>query len=490
MAKRSRNTVKRKRRRLIFGIELAVLLVLVGVLFVYANITNKLGKIDTSDSADSADVKVMKGYTNIALFGVDSRDENLDSSNSDTTIVASINNDTKEVKLVSIYRDTYLNIGQDKDKYDKANAAYAIGGPVQAMSMLNTNMDLNIKNYVAVDFSALVKVIDLLGGLDVDLSYEEIEHMNNYCVETSEKTGASYEPIEKPDPKPEDESKILGTYHLNGVQATSYCRIRYTSGWDMKRTERQRYIISLMVEKAKKASLSTLNDIMDEVFPMIKTNFTKTDLVQLGMGILSYQLGDTQGFPKSNIMGEDVKDAIGLDCVVPTTLEANVKQLHAFLFEQEDYSPSETVLKRSDYIAAHTGFGNDYVSDELKQYISDRESALDDEENSDSEEEIDTQSDTGSENSAADDTSAYSQEYSSSDNYSNGNSNYNDYDDSDYDYEDNSDDYSGYGNNNGYYNNYNEDNGDDDEYGSHNSGESDYSDSGYSDDNTYSEGEE
>ena len=172
MAKRSRNTVKRKRRRLIFGIELVVLLVLVGVLFVYANITNKLGKIDISDSADSADVKVneqvvgskvMKGYTNIALFGVDSREENLDSSNSDTTIVASINNDTKEVKLVSIYRDTYLNIGKDKDKYDKANAAYAIGGPVQSMSMLNTNMDLNIKNYVAVDFNALVKVIDLLG---------------------------------------------------------------------------------------------------------------------------------------------------------------------------------------------------------------------------------------------------------------------------------------------------------------------------------------
>lgn len=202
MAKRSRNTVKRKRRRLIFGIELVVLLVLVGVLFVYANITNKLGKIDISDSADVkvneqvVGSKVMKGYTNIALFGVDSRDENLDSSNSDTTIVASINNDTKEVKLVSIYRDTYLNIGQDKDKYDKANAAYAIGGPVQSMSMLNTNMDLNIKNYVAVDFNALVKVIDLLGGLDVDLSYEEIEHMNNYCVETSEKTGASYEPIE------------------------------------------------------------------------------------------------------------------------------------------------------------------------------------------------------------------------------------------------------------------------------------------------------
>lgn len=476
MAKRSKNAAKRKRRRLLFGIELVVLLVLVGVLFVYANITNKLGKIDTSDSADSADVKVneqvvgskvMKGYTNIALFGVDSRDENLDSSNSDTTIVASINNDTKEVKLVSIYRDTYLNIGENKDKYDKANAAYAIGGPVQSMSMLNTNLDLNIKNYVSVDFNALVKVIDLLGGLDVDLSYEEIVHMNNYCVETSEKTGASYEPIEEPDPKPENESEILGTYHLNGVQATSYCRIRYTSGWDMKRTERQRYIISLMVEKAKKASLSTLNDIMDEVFPMIKTNFTKTELIQLGMGILSYQLGDTQGFPKSNIMGEDVKNAIGLDCVVPTTLEANVKQLHAFLFDQEDYKPSETVLKRSDYIASHTGFGNDYVSDELKQYISDRKSTLEDEEDSDASEETDTQSEIEDENSETEDTPVYTEEYSDSGSDNSSGSSY------DYEDEDDEDSYSGYGNNNGYYNNSNSNNN------NSSSTNNDYSDNDY-----------
>lgn len=503
MAKRSRNTAKRKRRRLIFGIELVVLLVLVGILFVYANINNKLGKI-TTDSSDSEDIKVneqvvgskvMKGYTNIALFGVDSRDENLDSSNSDTTIVASINNDTKEVRLVSIYRDTYLNIGEEKDKYDKANAAYAIGGPVQSMSMLNTNLDLNIQNYVSVDFNALVKVIDLLGGLDVDLSYEEIVHMNNYCVETSEKTGASYEPIEKPDPKPENESEILGTYHLNGVQATSYCRIRYTSGWDMKRTERQRYIISLMVEKAKKASLSTLNDIMDEVFPMIKTNFTKTELIQLGMGILSYQLGDTQGFPESNIMGEDVKNAIGLDCVVPTTLEANVKQLHAFLFDQENYTPSETVLKRSDYIAAHTGFGNDYVSDELKQYISDRESTLD-EDDSDSSEETDTQSETDSESSNTEDTPVYTDESSDVGSSSSTGSSYNYEDDSDYE-----ESYSGYGNNNGYYNNnhnYDSSNNDNnDNNGYDNSYEEDYSndygsedesaDSGTYEENNYSE---
>ena len=223
---------------------------------------------------------------------MDTREEDLEHSNSDTTIIASINNDTKEVKLVSVYRDTYLNVG--KDEYDKCNAAYAIGGPVQSMSMINTNLDLDITRYVAVDFKALVKAIDLLGGLDVDLSYEEIVHMNNYCVETSEKTGVDYKPIEEPDPKPENEAEILGSYHLNGVQATSYCRIRYTQGWDMKRTERQRYIISLMVDKAKKASISQLNDLMDEVFPLIKTNFSKSELLKLGMGILSYELKETQ----------------------------------------------------------------------------------------------------------------------------------------------------------------------------------------------------
>ena len=382
MARRNKASARRRRRRVLFGLELFVLLLLVGGLLIYAKLNNSLDKMDLDESGEkNAHVEVneqvvgskaLKGYTNIALFGVDTREEDLEHSNSDTTIIASINNDTKEVKLVSVYRDTYLNVG--KDEYDKCNAAYAIGGPVQSMSMINTNLDLDITRYVAVDFKALVKAIDLLGGLDVDLSYEEIVHMNNYCVETSEKTGVDYKPIEEPDPKPENEAEILGSYHLNGVQATSYCRIRYTQGWDMKRTERQRYIISLMVDKAKKASISQLNDLMDEVFPLIKTNFSKSELLKLGMGILSYELKETQGFPKSSIMGEDVKSAIGLDCVVPTTLEANVKQLHAFLFEEETYSPSSIVLERSDYIAGHTGFGNSWVSDELKSYITERES--------------------------------------------------------------------------------------------------------------------
>lgn len=389
MAKKNKSVRRRRKRRVLFGIELFVLLILVGGLFIYAKVNEKMNKLDldnnNSEEASQVEVnedvigsKTLKGFTNIALFGVDNREENVKSGQSDTTIIASINNDTKEVKLVSLYRDTYVNIGNDV--YTRCNAAYNTGGPTQAMSMINTNLDLNITNYVAVNFKALATAIDCLGGLDVDMTYVEIKNMNDYCVETAKVTGMDYEPIEMPEYPGDDkqESEIIGTYHLNGVQATSYCRIRYTSGWDMKRTERQRYIISLIVEKAKKASLSTLNDIMDEVFPMIATDFSKSDLIKLGMGILSYKLGETSGFPTSNMMGEEVKRSpVGEDYVIPTTLETNVKALHQFLFGEESYEPSETVKQRSDYIAGFSGFGNSYVSDEQKAFISERASTYD-----------------------------------------------------------------------------------------------------------------
>lgn len=441
MAKKNKSVRRRRKRRVLFGIELFVLLILVGGLFIYAKVNEKMNKLnlDNNNSEEASQVEVnedvigsktLKGFTNIALFGVDNREEDVKSGQSDTTIIASINNDTKEVKLVSLYRDTYVNIGNDK--YTRCNAAYNNGGPTQAMSMINTNLDLNITNYVAVNFKALATAIDCLGGLDVEMTYVEIKNMNDYCVETSEVTGMDYEPIEMPEYPGDDkqESEILGTFHLNGVQATSYCRIRYTSGWDMKRTERQRYIISLIVEKAKKASLSTLNDIMDQVFPMIATDFSKSELIKLGMGILSYKLGETSGFPTSNIMGEEVKRSpVGQDYVIPTTLETNVKALHQFLFGDENYEPSETVKQRSDYIAGFSGFGNAYVSDEQKGFISERASTYDGSSLSQSSSGTSTYSDT--DDSDYSDYSDYS-DSGSSDYSDSGSSDYNDSGSSDY----------------------------------------------------------
>ena len=413
---------KKKRhigRKILFGVEILVLILLVGVLFLYTQINKRMDRLNFTQAADEQEVQinesvagseVLSGYTNIALFGVDKRAEDEGAyGNSDTAIIASINNDTKEVRLVSLYRDTYMRVDEDEygnGIYNKCNSAYLRGGPMQAVNMINTNMDLDIENYVAVDFSAMATVVDCLGGLDIPMSYEEIEHMNNHCVETSQQTGMDYTPIEKPDPAPEDQSQILGTYHLNGVQVTAYCRIRQTASGDQGRTERQRLVLDLLAEKAKSASLTTLNDIVDQVFPLIQTNFSKSQLIRLGTSILTYSMGENSGFPVDYVMGGDLTVPVtGLDCIIPTTLETNVKYLHEFLFSDEDYQPSETVTIRSDFVVDRTGFGESYVADERKYLLDDGES---------SEDSSDSSEDTGSYEDSSVESYSYNTEDDSS----------------------------------------------------------------------------
>ena len=351
---------RKKSKKILFILEIVVLLLFIGGLFVYGQISAKLDKIDIQET-DLADQDIvtndqapqMTGYTTYALFGLDhrSKNEKLNTENSDTIIIASINNDTKAVKLVSVYRDTLLNVKDDT--YSKANSAYALGGPTNAVSMLYTNLDLNITDYVAIDFNALVTVVDCLGGLDIPLSYAEIVHMNNYCVETSEETGKSYTPVELPDPKPEDEEAIVDTYHLNGVQATSYCRIRYTASLDMGRTERQRRVIQMIVDKAKKAGLSTIFDIMDQVFPMVKTSVSKTEILKMIPAMIGYSIDETTGFPNDYKFAQ-VKGSV----IVPTTLESNVLKIHQFLYGDASYTPTQDVLNRSAQITNIAGGGD------------------------------------------------------------------------------------------------------------------------------------
>ena len=351
---------RKKSKKILFILEIVVLLLFIGGLFVYGQISAKLDKIDIQET-DLADQDIvtndqapqMTGYTTYALFGLyhRSKNEKLNTENSDTIIIASINNDTKAVKLVSVYRDTLLNVKDDT--YSKANSSYAFGGPTNAVSMLNTNLDLNITDYVAIDFNALVTVVDCLGGLDIPLSYAEIVHMNNYCVETSEETGKSYTPVELPDPKPEDEEAIVDTYHLNGVQATSYCRIRYTASLDMGRTERQRRVIQMIVDKAKKAGLSTIFDIMDQVFPMVKTSVSKTEILKMIPAMIGYSIDETTGFPNDYKFAQ-VKGSV----IVPTTLESNVLKMHQFLYGDTSYTPTQDVLNRSAQITNIAGGGD------------------------------------------------------------------------------------------------------------------------------------
>ena len=347
--KSGKKSKKRKKVKMItFAIEAVVLVVLLVALYVL-NRTELFSKVTYDDEVVQESVnelteealETMEQYTNIALFGLDTRQAGAlgKGNRSDTIMVASINNETKDVKIISVYRDTYLNLANDK--YRKCNEAYSIGGPEQAVAMLNMNLDLKIDYYMSVDFKAVTEVVDLIGGVEIDVDEYEIEHLNNYTVETSKVTG-----------KTTSKLTSTGLQKLDGVQATSYCRIRYTAGDDFKRTERQREVLEAIALKAKTLTPAELDSIVKAVFPMCATNMTVDQLLAIAADGLSYNIVATEGFPF-----DKQTDSIGSagSCVIPVDMEANVIQLHQFLFDATDYVPSETVVKISDKIKNDTG---------------------------------------------------------------------------------------------------------------------------------------
>lgn len=347
---------RRKRRIIIYIIEIIVLLLLLAALFVWL----KLNRIQKADDISKEELKIneldsetkelLSGYTNIALFGLDNRSNgDFDTGRSDCIMIASINNDTKEVRLVSVYRDTFLNMSDDT--YSKANAAYAAGGPKQAVAMLNMNLDLDIKDYVAVDFNAVADCVDALGGITLDITDEEAAIMNgetghqDYIGEIEQVTG-----------KKSSHLKGGGTYNLDGVQATAYARIRYTAGDDYRRALRQRTVLSKMVEKAKKADIATLNKIVNSVFDEILTTYSNSEIISMAAYLQSYELVETAGFPYYKNSGNVGKQG---DCVIPCDLKDNVAALHEYLFKDETYTPSDKVIAISQKIVSKTGYNSD-----------------------------------------------------------------------------------------------------------------------------------
>ncbi len=285
-------------------------------------------------------IKKMKGYRMIAVFGVDSRDSNVGAgSQSDVIIICCINEDTGEIKLASVYRDTYLNIN-DEGSYRKVNAAYTNGGPQQALKVLNKNLDLNITEYITFSWKAVAEGINILGGVDVEITKSEFKYINGFITETVKATDIGSHHLKGP-----------GMQHLDGVQAVAYGRLRLMDT-DYARTERQRKIIELAFAKAKQADYSVLNNILVVVLPNVSTNITFADMTTMALGITKYHIGETAGFPFAKGNVNIPKKG---DCVIPQTLESNVKQLHTFLFGDEDYETTEQVKQISSKIAADSG---------------------------------------------------------------------------------------------------------------------------------------
>lgn len=330
-------------KRVLLILACVLLCVIFGaVAYVYA----KWSKIDTQEIKaedliineevkKNKEVDLGEGYTNVALFGVDSRDGNLGEGNrTDCIIVASLNNETKEIKMVSVYRDTLLDLSEGT--YQKCNAAYSYGGPVMAINMLNMNLDLDIEDYVTVDFGAIADTIDLLGGVEIEVTEEELPYINNYIPETAKSAVKTPKLLES-----------AGLQLLDGTQATTYARIRSTAGGDFTRTERQRLVIEKMFEKAKQADLKTLNAIIDRVFPQVSTSFTLTEILNYASAYSEYTLVGNMGFPQDNYT--DMLSEIG-SVVVPDDLVSNVTKLHEFLFGTTGYTPSSTVQTVSSNI--------------------------------------------------------------------------------------------------------------------------------------------
>ena len=250
----------KKRRRVILLIaEIILILLLTLLLFAVVKLSKiqktklDMDQVAINEDLSSETMDAMSDYRTVALFGLDNRTNNsLSKGRSDVIMLANINNDTKEVKLVSVYRDTYLDTGDGI--FQKCNAAYAKGGPEQAISMLNVNLDLNITDYVTVDFNSIIECVDLLGGVDMEITDDEASLMTGYIRELNELTGNKAENLTQG-----------GTYTLNGVQACAYARIRYGGGDDYRRTERQRTVLTAMVKKAQQSDLTTVNKLINEV---------------------------------------------------------------------------------------------------------------------------------------------------------------------------------------------------------------------------------
>ena len=311
---------KRRRKRIFLAVEVLALIILAFVIF-------SVIKKQTDD-----------GYWTIAVFGVDSRDGNLGKGSlSDVEMLCNIDKKTGEIKIVSVFRDTYLKIGSDE--YHKINEAYFKGGPKQAVAALEENLDIQIDSYATFNWKAVVDAINILGGVDVEISEAEFAYINSFITETVNSTGVGSYQLKSP-----------GMNHLDGVQAVAYARLRLMDT-DFNRTARQRKIVELAMEKAKNADWATRNNVLVTVFPQISTNIGIDDVIPMAQKLGDYHITETTGFPFSR----ETKIIGKMDCVIPTTLESNVVQLHQLLFNDTDYTAPSSVKKISDKIAEDSG---------------------------------------------------------------------------------------------------------------------------------------
>ncbi len=324
---------------------LLILALLVGFIFWYVN--DKLNKIQYVDISnedlgiEEQTEEELDEYRNIALFGIDSRQDEYSMGNrSDCIMILSVNDKTKDAKIFSVYRDTYVNI--DGHGLDKITHAYSFGEAPLAISTLNKNLDLNIKEFITVNFSSLVKTIDEIGGVTIDITEVEKNYINSGAPGLAKLVGATTSALSG-----------SGLQRLDGAQAVTYARNRSTAGGDYKRTERMRTVFVAIIEEMKKKNIVELDRIANEVLPLIYTNIPSNEIFNMMPKLFNYKITENRGWPYET-------KGITLDrwYGVPITLESNVEKLHKEMFGQAEYVVPERIKEISNNIIKKTGYNN------------------------------------------------------------------------------------------------------------------------------------
>lgn len=246
---------------------------------------------------------------NILLFGADTRSGS-DIGNSDTIILLSLDTRHQKIKLTSFMRDTYVSIPGYDD--NRVNAAYAIGGEELAVKTIQANYGIKIDRYAVVDFKSFKKIINTLGGIDVELTAEEIDYINWQCwvnnqVETRYELDVTNYTFDRTD----SEGNSRAVVHLNGRQALWHARNRgedgICSGDDYTRTQRQRQVISILMNRLKQSDSATVMSIIYEIGPFITTNLKTSEITKLATNITKYLKYDmvSTSMPQAENVGID-----------------------------------------------------------------------------------------------------------------------------------------------------------------------------------------
>ena len=302
----------KKKRNIIIVVVLALIL---GIFLYGYSYLNDIKTVKISKKDKDLGIKSKKNdeknkeVINIALFGGDGRSEK-DVSRSDSIMILSIDKTHKKLKLSSIMRDTYVDI--HGHGMTKLNHAYAYGGPELAIRTINENFNLNIRDYAFVNFDSFEKVVDTIGGVDIELNQSEVNEINKNVQGSS---------IKGP-----------GMNHLNGKQALAYSRIRKIGNGDYERTERQRRVMQEIFDKGKNIGITKYPEVVDSVFPYVETSYSKMDIVKLGSYGLTNNIRtlEQNRFPKDE---HSHGQFIGKVWYLVTDLEKTEKEIHNFIYE-------------------------------------------------------------------------------------------------------------------------------------------------------------